>query len=434
MNYLRQVIFEMRHQPLITGLSIIGTAIAVFLIMSDFMISGIDKVNVTPESRRSRILYGYGGEIIGPHGNDSSGSLSLETARELYSGLEGVEVVAFTSADQEQMNIALKGGVPENMIVRSVDENFWKIYDYNFEDGCPFSKEEIEAGLPYAILSRSTAEKYFGKQESYIGRSLMIDNKPFTVTGVVSDINPLMEQTYADAFLSHIAAGLPKDTWCGTYLGSYTAILLLKAGTDENEVKRQVERRYNTFNKRHESENIRLIYHDQPWNIEQRRSGAGSNGTPDLTYTHRMRFAGYIILLLIPAINLSSMTRSRIRKRVSEIGLRRAFGCSRGRIVSELLVENFIITVFGGIAGLLMSFIFILGFSNYFIGYGDTGWATSIEITMARPTFRMLFSWQIFLILLVFCLLLNLLSAAIPAIRAASMNPAEAITGHNIHK
>ena len=45
----------------------------------------------------------------------------------------------------------------------------------------------------------------------------------------------------------------------------------------------------------------------------------------------RERVIIFIILLLVPAINLSSMTQSRLRQRVAEIGVRRAFGSTRMR-------------------------------------------------------------------------------------------------------
>ena len=93
MNYIRQIIFEMRHQPLMTWLSVAGTAIAIFLIMSDFMINNIDSVSVAPESKRSRIVYGFGGHTQSEN-SSNSGSLSFELARELYSDLDGVEAVS----------------------------------------------------------------------------------------------------------------------------------------------------------------------------------------------------------------------------------------------------------------------------------------------------------------------------------------------------
>lgn len=432
MKYIRQIIFEMRHQPLMTWLSIVGTAITIFLIMSDFMISNLDTVNISPESNRTRILYGYGGEISTTSVNSSSASLGYELAQELYTGLDGVEIISFASADPEMVNISNKGGIPETHSVRCVDENYWNIYDYRFEEGKPFSKEEVESGMPITILSRRTAEKFFGKQTSYVGRTIMIDNKLFTVTGIITDVNLLLDQTAADAFISHVAAGYQKNKW-ETYLGNYAVILLLKEGIDANDVKHQVERRYNMFNKQHKKENLMLVYHDQPWTLEQKHTGTGTNATPNLSYSHRTRIIGYVLLLLIPAINLSSMTRSRMRQKIGGIGLRRAFGCTRGRIITDLLAENCIVTLVGGAIGLLLSFIFIVGFSNYFIGYGSW-WGISVETTMAKPTFQMLFSWKTFSAVIIFCLILNLLSAGIPALRAAFINPAEAITRQNVNK
>ena len=431
MRYLRQVLFDLRQQPLMTWLSIAGTAIAIFLIMSDYMISNINNVSARPESARSRIVYGFGGEIVMGENSSYSSSLSLELAKELYCDLDGVEKISFSTPDNSNSNISIRGGVPENRGVKYVDEIYWEIYDYDFIEGAPFTKEEVEAGVHNVILPKKVAEHYFGKSDSYLDKEIYISNHPYRVTGIVDDVNPLMSNTAADAFVSHVAGGYPNNTWA-TYLGNYCAILLLNDATNLDDVKRQVEKRYEVFDARHKKDGIQLIYHNQPWNNEEHSSGAGTNTTPDLTMKHRSRLIAYIILLLIPAINLSSMTRSRMRQRISEIGLRRAFGCTRMHIVADLLGENFIISLFGGAIGLILSILFIVSFSNYFISY--SGWVHSLAETMARPSLAMLFSWRMFGVVLIFCFILNVLSAGIPAIKAAFTNPAEAISGNNIHK
>ncbi|MDE6272430.1 MAG: ABC transporter permease [Muribaculaceae bacterium] len=432
MNYIRQIIFEMRHHPLMTWLSIIGTAIAIFLIMSDYMIANIDNVSVSPESRRSRIVYGYGVDIYYPEINGSS-CLSNQFAHEMYDNLDGAELISYSSYDAFEQNMTTKGGIPEIRKVKAVDENYWEIYDYNFEEGKPMTKEEVESGIRNVILTRSTAENFFSKQESYLGREIMIDGKSWTVSGIISDINPLLDISHSDAFISHVAAGkLNEMTW-SPYMGTYLPIILMKEGVDISHLKNQIKNRYDAFNAKHKSEDIRLVYHEQPWSIRERHATAGTNKSPESGGKDKMRLIGYAILLLVPAINLSSMTRSRMRQRVSEIGLRRAFGCTRGRIVADLLTENFILTLIGGAIGLTLSIIFITCFSNYFISYVGM-WLNSIELTKARPSFMMLFSWRAFAAIVVFCLLLNIFSAGIPALKAAFTNPAEAINGLNNHK
>lgn len=117
------------------------------------------------------------------------------------------------------------------------------------------------------------------------------------------------------------------------------------------------------------------------------------------------------------------MTRSRLRHRVSEIGVRRAYGASRLSIVNQILGENFIITTAGGFIGLLLSFVFMLTLNNLFFPT-DT---MLDSVPDANPTLEMLFTWNVFLVALVFCFVLNLLSAFVPAWRASRVEPAVAI-------
>lgn len=121
------------------------------------------------------------------------------------------------------------------------------------------------------------------------------------------------------------------------------------------------------------------------------------------------------------------MTRSRMRHRVAEIGVRRAFGCRRSRIVWQLLCENFFITLAGGIVGLGLSMIFILFISNYFVNYTGDFFIDNFDQTVTTPTFEMLFNWDSFGFALLLCFILNLLSAGIPAWKAARINPARAL-------
>ena len=72
-----------------------------------------------------------------------------------------------------------------------------------------------------------------------------------------------------------------------------------------------------------------------------------------------------IVILLVPAINLSGLTQSRMRKRLSEIGVRKAFGANRSVLLKQVLAENLLLTLIGGVAGLLS---LILLFGCYRIG------------------------------------------------------------------
>lgn len=132
----------------------------------------------------------------------------------------------------------------------------------------------------------------------------------------------------------------------------------------------------------------------------------------------------YLILLIVPAINLSSMTQSRLRQRVAEIGVRRAFGCTRGEVAGQILAENFIVTLLAGVLGFLLSVLFA------YVG-NEVLFSQEYSMTLNPPVVdaSILIHASTFLWALLFCFVLNLLSAGIPAWRASRMNIVESIGG-----
>ena len=121
------------------------------------------------------------------------------------------------------------------------------------------------------------------------------------------------------------------------------------------------------------------------------------------------------------------MTRSRLRRRVSEIGIRRAFGCTRGRIVADILAENFVITLAGGLSRLLLC----IGFGALLFDaiYSTVPWTHyAMPSTLSAGA---LFDWTLGAYALLFCFILNLISTGVPALRASRINPVEAINQKN---
>ena len=101
-----------------------------------------------------------------------------------------------------------------------------------------------------------------------------------------------------------------------------------------------------------------IAYRDQPDTQEVSALRKWANGSPDIKAERNKRLLVYAILLIIPAINLSSMTQSRLRQRVAEIGVRRSFGSTRGNIMWQVLAENLVLTCIAGLVGLLFCVLF----------------------------------------------------------------------------
>lgn len=435
---IKQIIFDMRHHRMMTWISIVGTAVSIFLVMVFYMSDNARLAAVEPEQDRERIVVGAGIDI---HSTDpdnhssSSGGMTYETARRLYGNLDGVEKISYISSWYNITDIILKGTTPVRATIPAVDGAFWDIYHFKFIEGHPFTNADCESTERKIVLNRTTAHKVFGSTD-VIGREVKVKGVPYTVAGVVEDVNPLLPITGVDAYVS-----LSEDEYkpWGTEnamvdkLGHLRVLLLLKEGVDPESIRTQVRSRYAALNAELEKDMYQAVYHESPFDLEvQVLTMYGGNSTPDLTSHRRKRIVMYTLLLLLPAINLSSLMRGRLRHRVSELGVRRAFGTKRSRIVSQLLGENFIVTLTGGLIGLLLSIIFMLTLSSVFFNFIDYYAASSLEVMLTNPSLSMVFTWKAFFIALGACLVLNILTATLHAWRASMISPAAAISKSRI--
>lgn len=131
----------------------------------------------------------------------------------------------------------------------------------------------------------------------------------------------------------------------------------------------------------------------------------------------------------MPAINLSSMTHSRLRRRVSEIAVRRAFGATRSVIFLDILTENFLVTLIGGIIGILMSVVAAFLFVDVLFSQSYVYYVSSVSVDVS-----MLLHWSTFGWALLFCFFLNMLSAGIPAMQMARIGLVNSLRGKDAGK
>ena len=132
-----------------------------------------------------------------------------------------------------------------------------------------------------------------------------------------------------------------------------------------------------------------------------------------------------LIFFLVPAINLSGLNSSRMEKRSGELGIRKAFGANRATILNQVFTENLLLSFLGGIVGLLISYLIIYLSKPMLIPMG-------IYYQMSNPsaqitdsigiTTQMLFNIEMFFWAFAAVLLINVLSAVIPAYRFSRKN------------
>ena len=393
---MKQIWYELKSQPVISAVTIIGTALAMFLIMVVVMLRQVTVIDLAPETKRSRTLY-MGRGILKGYGSDPmeiQGNLSAAIAAELTDSLDGAEATSLYCPWISSVLASTEGNPTFTTDAKQVDDGFFRIIDLEFITGKPFDHADIISGLRKAVITSSVARQAFSSEaESAVGQTLMIDDVPYQVTGVVTDVSPVTDIAYAQIWLPVNMNAAPDEWSSDPNMGDIRTLILPRPGQDEA-VKQ-----------------------------EDQKADEYPTSLPDVDKGRRERWMLFGILLLIPAINLSSMTRSHLRRRVSEIGIRRAFGCTRLRIVSDILAENMVITLIGGLIGLLLCIGFgaLLFDAVYSIGRWNH---FAMPATLSAEA---LFDWTIGAYALLFCFILNIISTGIPAIRAARVNPVEAI-------
>lgn len=425
-NIIHQAFYDLRHQPVIGTVTMIGTALSIFLIMVIVMIHRIDVSPFTPENNRDRLLYGRNLHTASLSQNgEMSARLSATMAKRFYDGLDHTECTTIMTADAETVDVSATGSKTFLAYRHATDQNFWKIFDYEFIAGKPYDEASVIAGLKEAVIAESIARKVFGSAD-VVGREILILQTPYRIVGVVKDVSPLAKASFAEVFYPYTVDDGNQFKWdYRDEYGSMQAIILANSENDFPAITEQVRARMKVFDGEVRQRGDSLVYHGQPYTQEESGYTLGSNMDSGAAEARKIRWMLYVVLLLVPAINLSSMTQSRLRRRVSEIGVRRAFGCRRSVIIRDIITENFVITLAGGLIGLLLCLIFGYFFSGMI--FTDLEINREIDISL-----KLLLDWKLYATSLLFCFLLNLLSSGIPAWRASRINPVEAINSRNI--
>ena len=424
-QYFLQAWVQLKQHPIISLVSVVGTALAIFLIMLVVMLQQVKVEPFAPESYRDRYLHvkwmSIGNKEWGSD-DTSNGPMAERTGRECFKSLTTPEAVTLYVVFPEPNPVALPGQPSFKAEVRQTDDDYWRVFNFSFLDGKPYDKATFDAGRPVAVISESVARRLFGTTEA-AGKEFLISYVPYRICGVVKDVSTIADCAYGDVWIPYSSTDVTKDVW-SDHMGMFSCTILARSRDDFDAIREECNRRRDEFNKVIGEQGWELHYRNRPYDQEKNALAFAANWEPDVAAARRSRLIIFLILLIVPAINLSSMTQSRLRQRVSEIGVRRAFGCTRMQLLMQLLCENLIITLVAGLLGMALSVLFAFTANEMLFtqAYSYTNSAPMVDASILIHLST--FLWALF-----FCFVLNLLSAALPALRASRMNIVNALGG-----
>ena len=427
-QYFQQAWAQLRQNPIISVVNVTGTALAIFLIMLVVMTQQVQVEPFAPESNRDRMLYykctSVRNEKKWGADDSSNGCMSVQVADQCFRTLTTPEACTVYVTWNVTTPVSMPGQPTFSVDLKETDDVFWRVFDFSFLDGKPYDKATFDAGLPVAVITRSVSRSLFGTDRDVAGREFLLNHAPYRVSGVVEDVSTLASTAYAQVWVPYTSTDTPKEVDAGGIMGSFSCALLARSRADFPAIRAESDRSVRAYNDARKEEGWEIFMRNRPYDQEKNALASSSNNEPDLEGARNRRLMVYLILLIVPAINLSSMTQSRLRQRVAEIGVRRAFGCTRMELAGQILTENFIVTLLAGIIGFALSLLFAFTANELLFSQGFSLTLNPPMVDASILIHASTFGWA-----LLFCFVLNLLSAGIPAWRAVRMNIVESIGG-----
>ena len=411
--YLKQAWNLLKENPLVSGLSIAGTALAITAVMMIVLVLQVRTAAYAPESARGRMLHATAmrASVKKNDGNRNNGMMGKRVVRELFYNLKTLQDVSGYASNTVSVSSVAKRTFTKYTATYT-DDRFWNIFDFTFLDGVPFNREESESGVRKAVISDQLARRLFGETTKARGQQLLVNQTEYTVCGVVKDVPRTAHFAYSDIWVPYNSSRkmeTPANVYEGL-VGGFSVVMLARSTDDFPAIRAEVEKATKQLNANTAEFDISFFCGPMS-NTDLVISGY--NGFNDeIPYGDwALKQGSFILFLLVlPALNMISITLTNFRKRRAEIGVRKAFGATAGNVFGQVVNENLIITFIGGVFGLLFSVGLLLLTRDIFFSAG-----TVFNMSMLiRPA--------TFLVTLFFIFLLNMLCAGIPAWRAGKYN------------
>lgn len=239
-------------------------------------------------------------------------------------------------------NVRLSGQMM-NVSGQAVTANFFTVLKVEPVLGRNFRPEEQLAGQDrVALLSYSGWQTHFGGREDVLGQTILLHDNPYTIIGVVPDRN-LVWSAFVFTPLSFSDAARADY---GSH-GSLGTVGRLKPGITLEQAQRDLDRVSGQIAQAHPESN----------------QGHGALVEPLLdALTSNVRLQLILLLsavglvLLIAGVNVACLLLARATARQREIAVRAALGASRWRIMRQFLVESLLVSVAGGVLGVMAAY------------------------------------------------------------------------------
>src|ERR1700761_7852791 len=194
-NYFKIAIAVLKRRKFFTFISLFGISftLTILLVLTAF----IDKVvgDSYPDKKRDRSLYISRISQIGKN-SMSSGNPSFYFLDHYTKSLKTPFKLAISSGYSGTNTYVNNKKIAVNF--KYTNAEFWDILEYDFIEGKPFNKREVDNEDKVTVISEDMKKEYFGDVPSVVGKYLEADNVKYRVIGVIKSVPVTSYMLYSD--------------------------------------------------------------------------------------------------------------------------------------------------------------------------------------------------------------------------------------------
>jgi predicted permease len=362
----------------------IGANAAIFTVVERVLLAPLPYKN----AERLAVLQTHRGEtgktvprVTGPDAADVREQARTLEAVSLYSG--------------GSLGVQLKDHAAYT-VVTIADANFARVFGLKPVAGRLYTDADAKH---VALVSERFARDNFGTSQAAVGQVMRVEGEPLEIVGVLGETFDFPGGTQVWMASPMVPEAKERSAF------NYKAVALLRG----NESFRSAQAELGTI-----SDRLRTSYPKENRSKEMVVQPLKEALTGDSRPTLMFLWASAGLILLIACVNVMHLELVRSMERQRELAIRRALGSSRWRVMQPVFLESMLVAIIGGTAGVLLAF-------------------PTVRVLVAMAPQELPRTNEIHLNLRVLGFALGLsvvtavLSAMLPAMRAAKVDPAEAL-------
>jgi predicted permease len=358
---LRGGLRMLRRSPGFTFVAVLSLALGIGANTAIFTIINAVFLHPLPVEEPSRLaeMFTHDTLTVNTNANFQLTGTSLpnyEDYRDQNNVFSGLATVTFPiplnwggQAEPQQLNASLTSG------------NFFDVLGVKPYRGRTFIADGDKklGGNPEVVLSYSLWARRFGSDEKFIGQTISLNGTPYTVVGIAPP-----------GFKGIVSLGRPDLLWIPISMRDSVLTGQLKALENNRRMRwlsivgrlkpqvdvAQAQVAMKTIAARLEKEYPRENKGRTVELFPLNQSALGINNRRQFSLAGAVLMGVVGLVLLIACVNLANLLLAQASKREKELSIRAAMGAGRFRLVRQLLTESTVLSLMGGLAGLLVAY------------------------------------------------------------------------------